>query len=310
MLPTAALLLFSQLRAHDGVADASPPPSVAWWRWSRGPRPADQRRLRRQRRAPRPPAGARPGAARGRDLARVDVICLDKTGTITAGDIAFSDLEVLGEAAATVASALAGLAASDLAPRPSPPPSAGPRWSPGRGGRHLGRPGGGPVLVGPQVESGPTSPPRGTWLLGAPEASSATAPTKLGATCRGASRGPASAGAWCCSAGPTIGSAVTTCPGLVPQALVLLADQVRPDAAETLAYFVAQDVRVKVIGDNRRPSPGGREAGSRRRRGRRRRDLPEDPAALADVVDAPRVRRVQPHKQAMVGPPGQRASWP
>jgi len=103
-------------------------------------------------------------------LARVDVICLDKTGTITAGDIAFSDLEPLGdEAESTVASALAGLAASD--PNPNATLNA------------IGR---APVVARAAAEgtwdarvavpfssarkwSGSEFEEHGTWLLGAPE---------------------------------------------------------------------------------------------------------------------------------------------
>src|SRR5690242_18940603 len=41
--------------------------------------------------------------------------------------------------------------------------------------------------------------------------------------------------------------------GLTPVALVIFAEKVRPDAAETLAYFAAQGVELRVIsGDNPR----------------------------------------------------------
>src|SRR4029077_388787 len=49
-------------------------------------------------------------------LARVDVVCLDKTGTLTEGDVAFDRLEVLDGADETVVgAALAALAADDNA---------------------------------------------------------------------------------------------------------------------------------------------------------------------------------------------------
>jgi cation-transporting ATPase E len=82
---------------HDGIAEASPPPSagvvamvpeglvlltsVAF--------AASVVRLGRQQVLVQELPAVE-------TLARVDVICLDKTGTITAGDIAFTDLEVAG----------------------------------------------------------------------------------------------------------------------------------------------------------------------------------------------------------------------
>lgn len=186
MLPTAALLLFSQLRAHDGVEEALASTvggvvamvpeglvlltSVAF--------AASVVRLGRQQVLVQELPAVE-------TLARVDVICLDKTGTITAGDIAFSDLEVLGDAAAsTVASALAGLAASD--PNPNATLAA------------IGR---APVVARAAADdtwdarvavpfssarkwSGSDFAARGTWLLGAPEVLLGDRADELGATCR------------------------------------------------------------------------------------------------------------------------------
>ena len=94
-------------------------------------------------------------------------------------------------------------------------------------------------------------------------------------------------------------------PDLVPRALVLLEDEVRPDAHETLSYFIAQGVTLKVIsGDH----PGTVAAVARRAGvpdadvGLDARDLPEDEAALAETVAANTVfGRVGPRqKRAMV----------
>ncbi|HMQ27534.1 MAG TPA: HAD-IC family P-type ATPase, partial [Acidimicrobiales bacterium] len=309
MLPTAALLLFSQLRAHDGVAEALASTvggvvamvpeglvlltSVAF--------AASVVRLGRQQVLVQELPAVE-------TLARVDVICLDKTGTITAGDIAFSDLEVLGDAAtSTVAAALAGLAASD--PNPNATLSA------------IGR---APVVARAAADdtwdarlavpfssarkwSGSDFAAHGTWLLGAPEVLLGDRADELGDTCRARVEELARLGRRVVLLSRTderLGGDDLP-PGLVPQALVLLADQVRPDAAETLAYFVAQDVRVKVIsGDNPATVAAvAREAGVPDvGEGVDGRDLPEDPTALADVVDAHHVfGRVQPHqKRAMV----------
>ena len=48
------------------------------------------------------------GLASGELLARVDVLCLDKTGTITTGEIAFADLETIGATSRTEAEAAVG----------------------------------------------------------------------------------------------------------------------------------------------------------------------------------------------------------
>lgn len=309
MLPTAVLLLFSQLRAHDGLSEALASTvggvvamvpeglvlltSVAF--------AASVVRLGRQQVLVQELPAVE-------TLARVDVICLDKTGTITAGDIAFTDLEVLGDAAAsTVASALAGLAASD--PNPNATLAA------------IGR---APVVARAAAEdtwdarlavpfssarkwSGSDFAAHGTWMLGAPEVLLGDATGEVVDRCRARVQELAGQGRRVVLLSRTdtrlAGDELPA--GLVPQALVLLADQVRPDAAETLAYFVAQDVRVKVIsGDNPTTVAAvAREAGVPDvGEGYDGRDLPEDEAALADVLDAHHVfGRIQPHqKRSMV----------
>jgi cation-transporting ATPase E len=93
---------------------------------------------------------------------------------------------------------------------------------------------------------------------------------------------------------------------LEPVALVVLGDRLRPDAAETLRYFAAQDVAVKVLsGDH--PSTVSAIATQLGLPGAERpmdaRELPaDDLAALADALDAHSVfGRVTPQqKRAMV----------
>ena len=61
-------------------------------------------------------------------LARVDVLCLDKTGTITAGDIAFVGLEPLGDLdEATIGPP--SWCWPRPTPTPTPPCGPWPRWS-------------------------------------------------------------------------------------------------------------------------------------------------------------------------------------
>ena len=105
------------------------------------------------------------------------------------------------------------------------------------------------------------------------------------------------------AAGPLDGESLP--PGLRAAAFVLLAERLRSDAAQTIAYFAAQGVALKVIsGDSpltvsavaaRVGLPhAGRPADAR--------DLPEDPAALGRLLEERSVvGRVTPQqKQAMV----------
>ena len=88
-------------------------------------------------------------------------------------------------------------------------------------------------------------------------------------------------------------------------ALVLFAEQVRPDAAETLAYFREQGVALKVIsGDNPRTVGAvARRVGLDAGEPVDARELPDDQEALADVLEKHSVfGRVTPQqKRAMVG---------
>jgi cation-transporting ATPase E len=95
-------------------------------------------------------------------------------------------------------------------------------------------------------------------------------------------------------------------PGLTARALVMFAEKIRPDAADTLAFFAAQGVTLKVIsGDNPRTVaavakrvglPGADTAMDAR-------ELPDDPDELAEALEEHSVfGRVTPQqKRAMVG---------
>src|SRR6202043_17352 len=105
------------------------------------------------------------------------------------------------------------------------------------------------------------------------------------------------------AAGPLDGESLP--PGLQAAAFVLLAEQLRSDAAETIAYFAAQGVALKVISGD---SPltvsavAARVGLSHADRPVDARDLPEDPGALGRLLEERSVfGRVTPQqKQAMV----------
>jgi len=188
-------------------------------------------------------------------LARVDVLCVDKTGTLTRGGIQVERIEDLSEhleadpgdgagAPPSVEDALGAVAASEphpnatlgaIASRCPPPPgwaaravvpfSSARKWS----AADLGD--------------------RGVWVLGAPDVllagrRSAAAPSVEQLVERAASSGRRVVLLARTSA-PLAGDDLP--PGLVPSALVCLAEQVRVDAADTLAFFHRQGVVVKVI---------------------------------------------------------------
>lgn len=256
-------------------------------------------------------------------LARVDTVCLDKTGTLTHGGVGFHALAAPagvpahaapdddGAPAAVPDAARAVLAWFGADPDANPtaaalrepfadaPPhepvarvafSSARRWS--------------AVAFGP--EAGTVA---GTWLLGAPEALADEA--RLGADAAAAVRAQvdrcSDAGARVLvlarADGPLDGDALPA--GRVPAAVVTFRENVRPDAAETLGYFHAQGVRTVVIsGDSPRTVAAvAREVGmdvpGHAHDGR---TLPEDPAALADVMAEHDVfGRVSPdQKKAMV----------
>jgi cation-transporting ATPase E len=178
-------------------------------------------------------------------LARVDTLCLDKTGTITTGEISFSHVEPLGSTTEAEATAtLAALASADPAPnatlaaiaaavgdRPdgwelisSVPFSSARKWAAacfeGRGTYHLGAP---DVLLGTgkasdeaRARAAAASAEGGRVLVvtrsAAPEAPDDSLPVDREATC-----------------------------------LVHLGDTIRSDAPEIFAYFRDQGVDLKVI---------------------------------------------------------------
>ncbi|MGZ4550860.1 MAG: HAD-IC family P-type ATPase [Blastococcus sp.] len=240
-------------------------------------------------------------------LARVDVVCLDKTGTLTYGDVRFDRLVSLGDVHGDDAGpALGRLAAADRANATAaalaavfPPPD------------------------GKAVDSVPfssarkwsaVSTDRMTWVLGAPEMVLPDPAPGLSAQARTRADELAAEGrrvlllARSAARPPMIGDDATLPPGLRPVTLVVLAERVRDDAADVLRYFTEQGVALKVIsGDNPRTVgvvaatvgvPGVSGAAD----AVDARTLPDDDDGLAEAMETHSVfGRVTPHqKRAMV----------
>jgi cation-transporting ATPase E len=232
-------------------------------------------------------------------LARVDVVCVDKTGTLTENLMRLAEVRPLEPGSGTdlpVAAALAALAAADPRPNASLLAIATAYDDPGWRVESTA------PFSSARKWSGATFADHGSWVLGAPDVLvEAGSPAAVEAEQLGAR------GLRVLLLGrPERPLDAVDAPGRVdPTALVVLDQKIRPDAEETLRYFARQQVRVLVIsGDNARSVgavaaslqlPGAAEAVDARA-------LPDEPSRLADALEHTSVfGRVTPaQKRAMV----------
>ncbi|MFN6549702.1 cation-translocating P-type ATPase [Mycolicibacterium septicum] len=226
-------------------------------------------------------------------LARVDVVCADKTGTLTENGMRVSDLKPFTEA--DVAAALAQLAADDARPNASMVAIAEAYSEP---------PGWSATATAPFKSatkwSGASYGEHGNWVIGAPDVLlDSTSPVAEQAEQIGAK------GLRVLLVGSS-DQAVDApgAPGTVtPVALVVLEQRIRPDAGETLDYFASQHVSVKVISGDNAVSVGA-VAGKLGLHGETMdaRQLPHEPEQLADALEEyTTFGRVRPdQKRAMV----------
>lgn len=229
-------------------------------------------------------------------LARVDTVCFDKTGTLTEGRLTVEELIVVTEER-DPEPALAALAAAEAHPnvtmaaiaaaypddpgwgvQDSVPFSSARKWS-------------GVTFFGGE-----------TWVLGAPDV---VAPADEHVKRIAAEVSAEGARVILVAAGNgPLGEGLLP-PDLEAVGLLVLADQVRFDAADTIRYFARQGVRVKVISGDHPDTvaviaaqvgvPGAADTVDARL-------LPEDPDQLADLMESGTVfGRVNPvQKRAMV----------
>ncbi|WP_327236065.1 cation-translocating P-type ATPase [Streptomyces sp. NBC_01317] len=242
-------------------------------------------------------------------LARVDVVCLDKTGTLTEGGMFVSELRPLGDADESyVRRVLGAIGASD--PRPNASLQAiVDAYQDGR-------------APWKATEALPFSSARkysgaafdegdggvSGWLLGAPDVLLPDGDPALAEIDQLNEQGLrvlllARVAGDAAAAGLT---APDVAVGAKATALVVLEQRLRPDAADTLRYFADQRVAAKVIsGDNavsvgavaaKLGLPGAEHTVDARQ-------LPTDPEEMADAIEAGTVfGRVTPQqKREMVG---------
>ncbi|MFF2272564.1 HAD-IC family P-type ATPase [Agromyces sp. NPDC058136] len=253
-------------------------------------------------------------------LARVDLVCLDKTGTLTEGDIVFDAAHPLGVAppsawedvlawygAEPEANATARCLVEPYPVQRVLEPEARIAFSSGRKWSAVGFPG------------------AGTWVLGGPEmvfaapddARSASAPSASATTADATTADATTADATTADAAPhaelrrraaelaatgrrTLVLAhspeeltperaeAERLPGaLTPVTLLTFRESVRSDAAETLEYFAEQGVAVRIIsGDNPQTVAAiAREVGVDAAQGFDARELPTDPDELGEVLE-------------------------
>ena len=227
-------------------------------------------------------------------LARVDTVCFDKTGTLTEGTMALSEIVLLGETDPD--EALAALVAADPDPNATMAAMAdaypvSPGWEATTA----------VPFSSARKWSGAEFTGRGTWVLGAPDV---VAP--IDATVGTISQEASEAGHRVLLLAHGDQALTTSLPDdLVPVAVLVLGDRIRPDAAETLRFFADQGVVAKVIsGDHPETVASVARAVGVVGSGEYidARHLPDDPEELADMVETHTVfGRVTPHqKRAMV----------
>jgi cation-transporting ATPase E len=220
-------------------------------------------------------------------LARVDTVCLDKTGTITEGRLRVKEVIPLG--AAAIDEALAAIAHAEADPNatlralaaafPDPPEWRATRTVPFRSDRRW---------------SAAEFEGHGTWVLGAPDRLGV--PDEL--------RGPI-------AENTTMGFRVLLFAAspepldrelpdrLEPRALIVIGDAVRSDARDTVGFFARQGVDLKVISGDHPTTVGAIAAeagiGGEAISGS---DLPDDAASLSEMAEATSVfGRIAPEQK-------------
>ncbi|MEU9102484.1 HAD-IC family P-type ATPase [Streptomyces sp. NPDC048361] len=231
-------------------------------------------------------------------LARVDVVCLDKTGTLTEGGMDVTELRALnGSDEAYIRKVLGALGESDPRPNASLQAiiDAYPDSEEWRCTESL------PFSSARKYSGAAFSEGDGensTWLLGAPDVllqQGDPALSEIDALNEQGLRVLLLARASRELDDPAIASDAE------PAALVVLEQRLRPDAADTLRYFADQNVKAKVIsGDNavsvgavagKLGLPGAADTVDARQ-------LPTDQAEMADMLDANSVfGRVTPQQK-------------
>ncbi|MGF6970738.1 magnesium-transporting ATPase (P-type)/membrane-associated phospholipid phosphatase [Paraburkholderia sp. WC7.3g] len=232
-------------------------------------------------------------------LARIDVLCLDKTGTLTEGEPTMERVELLVEHRDAL-DALAALALGDPAPNTTLRAIAAQYSMPLGWTASVAVP-----FSSARKWAGASFGEFGTWILGAPDVILAGMAAEENVRLAVANYATEGHRVLLLAQASSTLAGQTMPQDLTPVALVLLTERIRDDAAATLAYFAAQRVTVKVISGEhpRTVAEVVRRAGMTDvHAGVDARELPDDPAHLAELMEQASVfGRVSPQqKKAMV----------
>jgi len=247
MIPAGALLLFSEFfRSHDSFEDAvrgSAAGLVAMvpeglvlltsLAFAMGAMRLARRRVLVQELA----------AIEG--LARVDVLCIDKTGTLTRPGMRLIQTEVVGGwPDERIAEVVAGLAADDEAPNGTVAALAA-RYPTSPGWTVTAR----VPFSSARKWSGLTFAGQGSWLLGAPAVvGGAGLPLDVAAAVTRHEEAGRRVLLLAATAGPLDGAlADGRPPAAEPAALLVLAEELRDETAATVRYLLSQDVTIRVL---------------------------------------------------------------
>ena len=174
-------------------------------------------------------------------LSRVDVLCLDKTGTITQGAMQVDQVVPLGaESVETLRAAAAAVVAATGDENPTA--AAVGELCPESGWHAAAA----VPFSSARKWSGASFPHRGTWVLGAGEFVLGADYAAILPRCREAAERGERVLVLAVSEEPfSLQDGLP--PGLRAAGLLFLSDKIRPGAQETLAYFTSQGVELKVI---------------------------------------------------------------
>ena len=237
-------------------------------------------------------------------LAAVDTICVDKTGTLTDGELRLLGVEVAEGLEPTAAHAALGRFAASAGDRNRTLEAIGERF-PGKAERASGEVPFSSEWKWSGLRIGST-----TYVLGAPDVLNAAGALTLPAGLARKLEQETAAGRRVVAFGEAnealpANPSEQAAPRLQPVALVVLEETLRPDAAETVAFMREEDVDLKLISGDARatvsavatavgvPPDAGTIEGD---------ELPEDPQELAEAAQRNTVFcRIKPEqKKALV----------
>jgi cation-transporting ATPase E len=177
-------------------------------------------------------------------LARVDVLCIDKTGTLTRPGMRVSEINVLDRRPpALIAEVLSAVAAADDAPNGTIRALAAQYDAPPGWTVRARTP-----FSSARKWSGVSFAGHGTWVLGAPSVvigDPSGLPHGLAAAVAGHEAAGQRVLLLASTANPLDGNRLPA--ATEPAALVVLAEELREDAAATVRYLLGQGVEIKVL---------------------------------------------------------------